>query len=345
VEDVVETIRCNQALAKLVGQAATFKKAIEELPAIAKSDAPALITGETGTGKELVARAIHYLSGRSAFPFIPINCGALSESLLEDELFGHEKGSFTDAHSHRRGVFGQAEKGTLFLDEVDKLSVKGQVDLLRVLQEKRYRTIGSALEQQADVRIISATNANLEELVKRATFRSDLYYRISIFPIQLPPLRDRKEDVMSLTNYFINKHAPPKSQAYELTPTARQALYEYDWPGNVRELENSILRGIYLTKCNKIDVEHLRLATSQKVNNGLQPLQVMKRSVIKDFERNYLLRLMVAHEGNVTHAAITAGKERRDLGRLLKKHAIDPKLFHSKIVAPPADLQNWQPIL
>src|SRR5215472_4396066 len=203
METLIQHLRDSQALAKLVGEAPAFAKAIKQLPAVAKSGATALITGETGTGKELVARAIHYLSARTSQPFVAVNCGSLPDTLLEDELFGHERGAFTGAHVRRDGLIAQAEKGTLFLDEVDTLPAKAQIDLLRVLQDKRFRTIGSSVEHKADVRIVAATNAPLELLVQSGGFRADLYYRLSVFPIFLPVLRDRREDIPALAAHFL----------------------------------------------------------------------------------------------------------------------------------------------
>src|SRR5262245_59542805 len=194
IESLIHRLRDAQVFAKLVGQAPAFIKAIQWLPAIAKDEAAVLIDGETGTGKELVARAIHYLSERAPFPFVPVNCGALPDTLLEDELFGHERGAFTDAHMRRSGLIAQAEKGTLFLDEVDTLTLKAQVALLRVLQDKKFRLLGSRGEQEANVRVVAATNAPLDELVQNGGFRADLYYWLCVFSIKLPPMRNRKDD-------------------------------------------------------------------------------------------------------------------------------------------------------
>jgi DNA-binding NtrC family response regulator len=336
MDDLIQRVREVQCLSKLVGESPPFQKSIAEVDPIAKSGAPVLITGETGTGKELVARALHYLSQRAAYPFVPINCGVLSESLLEDELFGHERGAFTDAHNERRGLFAEAKKGTLFLDEIDSLSPKAQIDLLRVLQEKTYRSIGSSIEREADVRIISASNASLEKLIGSGLFRSDLYYRISVFPISLPALRERKEDIVLLARHFLHKHAPQGTVKAELSPRACEALLAYSWPGNVRELENSIVRGIHLAQASRIEVEHLGLGIAAENGEAkLERFQEMKRMVIANFEREYLLKLMSRHEGNITRAARTAGKERRDLGKLLKKHAVNPKQFRPQFVPTP----------
>ncbi len=338
METLVERLRDAQALAKLVGEAPTFLNAVRQLPDMAKSEATVLITGETGTGKELVARAIHYLSPRAAFPFVPVHCGSLPDTLLEDELFGHERGAFTDARAQRRGLIAQAEHGTLFLDEVETMTLKAQVALLRVLQDKKFRALGSSAEQQADIRVVAATNAPLDHLVQAKSFRADLYYRLQVFSVHLPPLRERKGDIMSLLRHFLKKHAPSDRPEMQLAPGVSEALLAYDWPGNVRELESAIIRGIHLSRTNLIEVEDLGIPPI--VDSQWNPrvtvvpveacsLKTMKQKVIEMFEYDYLNRLMREHQGNVSHAAVAAGKERRDLGKLLKKYRIDPKLFHS----------------
>jgi len=336
MESLIERLRDAQALVKLMGEAPAFLKAIQPLPAIARSEASALITGETGTGKELVARAIHYLSPRAAFPFVPVNCGSLPDTLLEDELFGHERGAFTDARTQRHGLIAQAEKGTLFLDEMEAMTLKAQVTLLRVLQDKRFRVLGSSCEQTADIRIVAATNAPLDHLVQTGSFRADLAYRLRVFSVHLPPLRARKGDIMVLSSHFLKKHTPADRPELQLAPGAHEALLAYDWPGNVRELENAIIRGINLSQTNRIEIEDLGIPSeieSQQdisvtiVSAELCSFNVMKQKMIETFEREYLNRLMREHQGNVSHAAIAAGKERRNFGKMLKKHRLDPKLF------------------
>jgi len=341
--ELVLRAREAQALAKLVGEAPVFLRAIEPLPAVAKSEAAVLISGGTGTGKELVARALHYLSGRASFPFVPVNCGSLPETLLEDELFGHERGAFTDAHARRAGLIAQADKGSVFLDEVDALSARAQVTLLRFLQDKRFRAIGGCGEKQADVRVIAATNTRLEALVQAGGFRADLYYRLCVFTIQLPPLRERKEDLPALAAHFLAKHALDDRRDCRLTPRALAALAAYDWPGNVRELENAIIRALYLSKGGMIEPEDFGLkshpapaAAAAAVAGSGAPLsfKTSKRETIEAFERNYLIQLMAAHHGNITQAARTAGKERRDLGKLLKKYQLDPNHFRTANQSP-----------
>jgi DNA-binding NtrC family response regulator len=322
-------------MAKLIGSAPVFRKAIEQIPAVAGSDITVLISGESGTGKELVARAIHYLSERDAYPFVAVNCGSLPDTLLEDELFGHERGAFTSAHLRREGLIAQADRGTLFLDEVDTLAAKGQVDLLRVLEDKRFRAIGSSLEQEVDVRIVAAANTPLDQLLRSGSFRADLYYRLRTFSINLPPLRDRKEDIPVLVAHFLQKHAPLDKRTLQVSPNAYAALLSWNWPGNIRELESAVVRGIHLCRTDWIEVEDLGLQPNiGKASAGARPtpskldsFRAMKRETIKVFEKEYLVRLIAEHQGNVTHAARAAGKERRDLGKLLKRHGLDPKSF------------------
>ena len=327
-------------LAKLIGKASCFLKTIEQIPAVAASGAAVLISGETGTGKELVARAIHYLSPRAGFPFVALNCGSLPDTLLEDELFGHERGAFTSAEYRREGLLAHAEKGTLFLDEVDTLARKAQVDLLRVLQDRKYRPIGSCREREAEVRIVAATNAPFEHLMNSANFRGDLFYRLCVFSLTLPPLRQRKGDIPELAAHFLAKHTPPQMHPKQFARTAMESMQNWDWPGNVRELENAVLRGIHLSQGAVIHAEHLGVPGHAGTSHELQArpdavsedlrldsFRAMKQATIIDFERNYLTRLMSTHQGNVSEAARAAGKERRELGKLLKKHRLDAKSF------------------
>ena len=323
----------------LVGESPAFVSAISQVPLVADSDATLTIIGETGTGKELVARAVHGLSERAGLPFVAVNCGALADTLLDDQLFGHESGAFTDARHRRSGLLAEAQKGTVFLDEVDALSERGQVVLLRVLQDRMFRPLGAEREMQADVRFVAATNAPLLSMVQRGQFRADLYYRLGVFSILLPPLRDRPEDILPLAAHFLRKHAAPGTAALAFLPAARRALLSYAWPGNVRELENAMIRCTRLCRTGAVDVEALGLPGVAAVFPGRETvppnsLRALKRRTIDAFERDYLTRLMSEHRGNVTHSARAAGKDRRELGRLLKKHGIDPKLFSKSPVGP-----------
>jgi DNA-binding NtrC family response regulator len=325
-----------QVLAKIVGDAPAFRRAIATVTVAAQSDAAVLVSGETGTGKELVARAIHYLSDRASEPFIAVNCGSLIDSLLEDELFGHERGAFTDAQHTRIGLIAQAERGTLFLDEIDTLSLRGQVALLRVLQDKVYRPLGSQREYRAQVRFVAATNAELSSLLDVGSFRSDLYYRLCVFAISLPPLRERPDDILELATHFLAKHAPIDCVGpFSLSSEAQATLLACAWRGNVRELENAIIRAVRFCDTTIIEVEHLGLS----VPAGLTPpvpagrfagtLATVKANLLRTFEHDYLVHLMRSSGGNVTHAARTAGKDRRDLGKLLKKHGLAGASFRT----------------
>ena len=326
-ESLVRRLRVAQAGAKLIGQATNFVKAIAQLPAIAQSEATVLISGETGTGKELVARAIHSSSAGAASPFVALNCGSVPESLMEDELFGHERGAFTDARDQRLGLIAQAERGTLFLDEVGTLTERAQVALLRVLQDKRFRALGSSREQQANVRFVAATNAPLSELVQNGRFRADLYYRLSVFSIALPPLRDRADDILPLARHFLHEYAAANKPAMEISPAAAEALLTSSWPGNVRELENAMIRAVHVCETNVIEVDDLGLASSARPPSNGYTFKALKKLAVEKFEREYLSRLMSEQHGNVTRAVLVAGKDRRDLGRLLKKYRIDPTDF------------------
>ncbi len=281
-----------------------------------------------------MARAVHYSSARASYPFVAVNCGALVETLLEDEFFGHERGAFTGALCQKSGVLAQAHRGTLFLDEVDTLSAKAQIDLLRVVQERKFRAIGSQRDQAADIRIVAATNTQLDQLVHSGSFRADLYYRLSVFWLHLPPLRERKEDIVLLAAHFLDKHTLSKDSELKLSSTACEALLAWHWPGNVRELENAIIRAVHFSGAGSIETPDLRLPASAKPTAEAGPAAVnsfksKKRDAIEAFEKDYLARLMSEHRGNVTQAAAAAHKERRDLGKLLKKYDLNPKVFRA----------------
>jgi len=336
--DVTSKSLAQQPFSRLVGRSPVFLTCISQLPAIASSDAAVLLEGETGTGKELVARAIHYLSKRAAFPFVALNCGSLPDTLIEAELFGHERGAFTDAHCARQGLVAQAEGGTLLLDEIDTLPPKAQVGILRLVQDKSYRALGAITERQANIRILTATNTSLLKLAEAGIFRIDLYYRLCVFSIHLPPLRERVEDIPMLAEHFLKKHLPADRQLMVLSEQAQEELLQREWRGNVRELENAIIRGIHLCMGTTINPSDLRLpsrasdpATAAHVDPAkLRDFRSMKRSVIEHFERDYLARLMSEHNGNISAAARTARKERRDLGRLLKKYDFKPTEFQRR---------------
>jgi len=309
--------------AQLIGASPAHAALLHQLARIAASEAPALIEGETGSGKELAARAIHYDGPRRDGPFVPVNCGALPDSLIESELFGVQRGAFTDARQSRRGLVAEAEGGTLFLDEVDALSTKAQVTLLRFLQDQRYRPVGTAREQVTDVRLVAAANRPLDVLVVRHDFRADLMYRLKILHLVMPPLRERGDDVERLADHFIAGFAAKyRRQALPLHPLTRTWLRQYSWPGNIRELENWVHRQFLM--CSGAAITHDGVApglpeTPPAAAGGFAEA---KAEAVRCFERDYLRRVLSEAGGNVTQAARLAGKERRAFGKLLKKHGI-----------------------
>ena len=314
-------------LQQLLGQSPIFVAETSKIPVLAKSDITVLITGETGTGKEMVARAIHYLSPRTGKPFVPVNCGAIPVELVENELFGHNRGAFTGAAGHRSGSIQEAEQGTLFLDEVDCLSMLAQVKLLRFLQSKEYRPLGSTKAITSDVRVVAASNANLETQVAAGTLRRDLYYRLNVVPIALPPLRMRSNDIILLARHFLAQYAAKlNSPAISFTPEAERKLLLYSWPGNVRELEHVIERVVVLCNAKLIRADHIVLPNQNGNCDGLS-FQEMKANVISQFEFDYIQNLLIAYKGNITRAAQAAHKERRTFWELVRKHKIDVEKF------------------
>jgi DNA-binding NtrC family response regulator len=315
----------------LVGDSESFVRAIRNIPPLAQSDATVLICGETGTGKELFARAIHYHSGRRNKPFIPVNCAALPDHLFENELFGHVKGAFTDATSSEKGLIAEAEGGTLILDEVDTLSAAAQAKLLRFLQSGEYRALGSSRTVTSDVRIIAASNTDLFDRVKAKLFREDLYFRLNALSVIIPPLRERLEDIVNLSNHFLAQYAKEYNTGRRgISSEAVRKLMAYDWPGNVRELEGLILRALVLTASTILQSEDINLP--QRSSRPLQEnslLRQAKTNMIQNFELEYLTRLLAAHRGNITHAAKAAGKQRRTLQRLIRKYDLIPQSFRA----------------
>jgi DNA-binding NtrC family response regulator len=313
----------------LVGKSESFVHAINNILPLAQSDATVLICGETGTGKELFARAIHYHSSRRNKPFIPVNCAALPDHLFENELFGHVKGAFTDARTAEKGLIAEAEGGTLILDEVDTLSPAVQAKLLRFLQSGEYRPLGSSRSVTANVRIIASTNTDLFDRVKAKLFREDLYFRLNALSIIIPPLRERLEDVVHLSNHFLGQYAKERNTEQRvISSEAVRKLMAYEWPGNIRELEGIILRALVLTASATLQPEDINLPKQSRLQmeeNAL--LRQAKTHMIQNFELGYLTKLLAAHHGNITHAARAAGKQRSALQRLLRKHSLDPRSF------------------
>ena len=337
-EETPKALTEKLGLEQLLGQSPIFLDETRKIPLIAKSDISVLISGETGTGKEVVGRAIHYLSPRAGKSFVPINCGAIPVELLENELFGHAQGAFTGASVSRNGLIQEAEHGTLFLDEVNCLPLLAQVKLLRFLQSKEYRPLGSTKTLKGDVRIIAASNANLEVAVAAGTLRRDLYYRLNVVPILLPPLRARKNDIILLARHFLALYAAKlNSPAMAFSPEAERKLLLHRWPGNVRELEHVIERVVVLCTQKIIQEEHIILSSE---NNGTaQSFQEMKARVIWQFETDYIQSLLIAYRGNITKAAQAAQKERRTFWELMRKHKIDVQSFKGRETIDPGNQQ------
>ena len=306
----------------LVGQSAAFLEQINKLRLLARCDITVMIGGETGTGKELIARAVHYLSPRSDRPFVPVDCGAIPPELTESELFGHARGAFTGAVTKHAGLVSAADQGTLFLDEVDALNLSVQAKLLRFLQEREYRPIGTNDIKKADVRVISATNRDLLERVRTNEFRKDLYYRLNVVQLHLPSLRERREDIMLLSRHFVDKYVRRFNQpTREFSADAVQTLTSYHWPGNIRELENVIGAAVALSDGPLICANHL-LLTENSQPQGLS-FREAKARMITEFERDYIVRLLRSCGGNISEAARVAVKNRRALWELIRKHHID----------------------
>jgi len=320
-----------QGVSELVGENQNFLQEIEKIPLIAKCGASVLISGETGTGKELCARAIHYLSPRARQPFIPVNCGAIPADLAENELFGHESGAYTGAKTARPGLTQEADGGTLFLDEIDCLPLLVQVKLLRFLQEKEFRSLGSTKISRANVRIIAATNANCEEAVKCGKLRRDLYYRLNVIPLALPSLRERGEDILLLARHFLVKHATElDKQIAGFSPNAIRKLYFYEWPGNVRELEHIIMRAVVLSDHAIIRANDITLVDHEDPTRS-ESFQEAKDRIVADFERTYISSLLLKCHGNISQAARLARKNRRAFWELIRKHHISVKNLRASV--------------
>ncbi|MGE3818111.1 MAG: sigma-54-dependent transcriptional regulator [Isosphaeraceae bacterium] len=302
---------------------------------VAKTNTTVLIEGETGTGKELIARAIHQASSATRKgPIVVVNCAALPETLLESELFGHEKGSFTGAAGARKGRFELADGGTLFLDEVGDIPASMQVKLLRVLQEREFERLGGTQTIKVDVRVVGATNRNLQTMVKEGTFREDLYYRLNVFKIDLPPLRDRPEDIPLLATHFAQKYARPGQEPCGFTPEAMEKILNYSWPGNIRQLENAIERAVITAKNGLIQPENLP-ADPAKASQGkaVVPLDLSRSlpeqlgELIADFEKRYLHRALKKCRGHVGRCAKISGLSRRSITSKIAQYKIDTATY------------------
>jgi DNA-binding NtrC family response regulator len=317
----------SRSMPTIIGESAGIRAVQAEAQRVAATDATVLLEGESGTGKELFARAIHELSPRRSRPFVAINCAAIPDTLLESELFGHERGSFTGALARRLGKFELADGGTIFLDEVGELSAATQGKLLRVLQEKSFHRVGGTIPIQVDVRIISASNRPLDRMVSQGLFREDLYYRVRVFPILIPPLRERPEDVDPLVDWFL-AHLPPElgKKGIRIAPAARARLHSYEWPGNVRELRNCLERAIILADGGVIEERGLRLAaeiSEPPVEGGGENLVAVRERGAKNAERLWIARALDRAKGDRTAAASELGLSRRRLEAKLKEYSLD----------------------
>lgn len=325
----------------LRGESKVFLETLSMIKRVAKCDTTVLIEGETGTGKENAARALHYLGVRQNNAFIPINCGSIPDSLFESEIFGFEKGAFTDAKHKQSGLATLADRGTLFLDEVDSLSPRAQASMLRFLQTGEYRPLGSGCLQKSDVRIIAATNANLLQLVANKQFREDLYYRLNVFHIHMPALRERPEDIPVICEHLIHQYIGQYGAGpTKIHPSLLRDFQTRSWPGNVRELENILLREFLMSSGDCVTLPDTDETPDAIVHHSLSPtvtcapgseqiqnFQRAKAVAIRRFENHYLEQLLAATAGNVSEAARLAGKERRSIGKMIKKYKIDKSRF------------------
>jgi DNA-binding NtrC family response regulator len=316
------------SIGNIIGTSAKMNAIFQMIETVAEVQSTVLVTGESGTGKELVARAIHDLSPRAEKPFISINCGAFTETLLESELFGYVKGSFTGANANRKGLFEAANGGTIFLDEIGEMSTSMQVKLLRVLQEKRVRPVGAHEEHAIDARVIAATNRDLKEMSDQGTFREDLFYRISVIPIHLPPLRERQDDIGGLIEHFMQKFCDQSGKSLTISPKAVQILENYAWHGNVRELEHTIERAVALERSGEVQPEqlpdHITNYNPQRINAefDLPESGINLVSHLDSLEKTYVVEALRKTGGNQTRAAELLQMPVRSLRHLLDKHSI-----------------------
>jgi Nif-specific regulatory protein len=324
-----QELRERYDIRNLIGNSRPMQQVYEQVAQVAPSATTVLIRGESGTGKELVAHAIHYNSPRAGKPFVKVSCGALPESLIESELFGYEPGAFTDARAQKKGRFELAHGGTLFLDEVGELSPPTQVKLLRVLQEREFERLGGVRPIKVNVRLVAATNQDLEAAVKAGVFREDLYYRLNVFSIYLPPLRERRPDVPLLADHFVEKYAAAHGKdVRRIATTAIDMLMSYHWPGNVRELENCIERAVLVCEGGAIHAHHLppTLQTAE-VSGTLPRLSLV--AAVSSYEKDLILDALKSARGNRAKAARLLDSTERILGYKVRKYGIDGRRFRA----------------
>jgi two-component system, NtrC family, response regulator GlrR len=317
-------IRQDHRIQNVIGQSEAIKKVLDLTCLAAESSSNVFISGESGTGKGVIARALHQLSDRKDKPFVSLNCAAIPGTLLESELFGFEKGAFTGATARKKGLFAQADGGIIFLDEITEIPIAIQGKLLKAIDEREFYPLGSQQTVKVDIRIISASNKEIETEVENGNFRSDLFYRIHVFPIRMPPLRDRREDIPLLVRHFLEKYAEKMNRKIKtITPQALQSIMVHSWPGNIRELENVIECAVGMARDDVISEDLIVICQSRKDVSTFRSFKESKQ----EFERSYLIELMKISRGNVSHAAKLSGKYRADLYALLEKHNLNPLEF------------------
>ena len=321
-----QTLQREKALDAVVGRSPAMTRVVERIRAVAENDANVLITGESGTGKERVARAIHDLSRRRAGPFVPLACAAIPAPLLEDEIFGHERGAFTDAKERKLGRFERADGGTIFLDDIDDMPLETQVKLLRVLQERQFERLGGEKPVKVDVRVVAATKVDLAEAAEDGEFREDLYYRLNVVPLELPPLRDREGDVPLLVEHFLRRHG--HGQPYTVAPEVMAELVAYRWPGNVRELENAVERAVALAGPARVLSRDALLESALRrrgrgKDEGVGDALVSLKEIVRDAESSHIRRVLRTQNGHRAKAAEVLGISRKNLWEKMKEYGIE----------------------
>jgi two-component system response regulator GlrR len=326
LEQIKKNLISHFGMRQFIGRAPAFLNLIEKIPRIAGCDAPVLLTGETGTGKEMCARAIHYLSSRANKPFVPVNCGSIPANLFENEMFGHEPGAYTDARNVQHGFIAEAEGGTIFLDEIDSLPSFAQVKLLRFLQDGQYKPLGGAKYRQANTRLITASNQDLRKRVTEKIFREDLYYRLKVVSLFMPALRERGDDIVPLAHHFLETSAREYNRSItSFSPEALEKLCSYPWPGNIRELENIVREAVVMAPDECVRAEDIQIQGAVENAVGkteMDSLKVAKAKTIEGFERNYISEVLAACGGNISQAARKAKKDRRAFYALMKKYKV-----------------------
>jgi len=313
-------------LDRLIGVDPALQAVKEQIRQVAKADVTVLVIGETGTGKELTAQSIHYLSGRAAKPLVPVNCGAIPPDLFENELFGHHRGAFTDARSYQPGLIAEAEGGTLFLDDINALPLTAQAKLLRFLEDRTYRPLGSPRSVKANVRVVAASNTDLREKARARSFREDLFYRLHVVMIHIPPLRERVGDIGLLAESFLER-CKTGNGCWGFSPDALHAMREYHWPGNVRELEKMVRQLVVMNPPKLIGAGDFPWSLRPSEHAPDESFRAAKTQAITRFERRYLSVLLETHHGNITRAAQAARQDRSTFRRLIRKHRLDPSMW------------------